>query len=65
MGKTRGQYLHWKSFGNFSSLLFFAILKEGIDKLVCHCARKPDKLDNIAKYLHKRLTSDLHHRNYA
>ncbi|VDN98939.1 unnamed protein product [Rodentolepis nana] len=38
---------------------------EGIDKLVCHCARKPDKLDNIAKYLHKRLTSDLHHRNYA
>uniref|UniRef100_A0A5K3EGJ2 Protein EFR3 homolog A n=2 Tax=Mesocestoides corti TaxID=53468 RepID=A0A5K3EGJ2_MESCO len=38
---------------------------EGIDKLVCHCARKPDKLDSIAKYLHKRLLSDLHHRNYA
>lgn len=41
------------------------MFKEGIDKLVCHCARKPDKLDNIAKYLHKKLLSDLHHRNYA
>ncbi|KAL5970594.1 hypothetical protein TSMEX_001653 [Taenia solium] len=45
--------------------VILGIFKEGIDKLVCHCARKPDKLDNIAKYLHKRLLSDLHHRNYA
>ncbi|VDM30899.1 unnamed protein product [Hydatigera taeniaeformis] len=55
--------------GNHSVVCHFEVImrifKEGIDKLVCHCARKPDKLDNIAKYLHKKLLSDLHHRNYA
>ncbi|VDL99723.1 unnamed protein product [Schistocephalus solidus] len=37
---------------------------DGTNKLVCYCVRKPDKLDNIAKYLHKRLSSDLNHLNY-
>nr|VZI31136.1 unnamed protein product [Spirometra erinaceieuropaei] len=37
---------------------------DGTNKLVCYCVRKPDKLDNIAKYLHKRLSCDLNHLNY-
>ncbi|VDN15642.1 unnamed protein product [Dibothriocephalus latus] len=37
---------------------------DGTNKLVCYCVRKPDKLDNIAKYLHKRLSYDLNHLNY-